>query len=76
MLEEGGTRLTTLGEELPRQMARVRDRIMPAYIDIGNAGVPALTMMRADLDRAAKALAEGDVTAMIVACKSLSEYSL
>jgi hypothetical protein len=68
--------MTTLGEELPRQMSRVRDKIMPAYIEIGNAGVPALTMMRRDLDRAAKALAEGDVTAMMAACKSLSEYSL
>lgn len=68
--------MTTLGEELPKQMARVRDEIMPAYQSIGPAGGIALAMMRADLDKAAKAMAEGDLPAMIVACKSLSEYSL
>ena len=64
----------TLGDALPREMARVRDRVMPAYVEIGTAGMFALTMMRADLDRAAKAMAEGDVVEMIRVYQSLKEY--
>jgi hypothetical protein len=55
----------TLATELPRQMARVREEVMPAYLEIGPIGIFALTMMRHALDMAAKALAEGDVVAMI-----------
>jgi hypothetical protein len=65
----------TLGEALPREMARVRDHVMPAYIEIGAPGRFALAMMRADLDAAAKALAEGDVIAMVQAYESLKGYS-
>lgn len=65
----------SLGEALPREMARVRDQVMPAYIEIGAPGIFALTMMRADLDRAAKALAEGDVAEMIRAYESLRNYT-
>lgn len=68
--------MSSLGEDLPKQMARVRDKIMPAYQSIGPAGSYALAMMCADLDRAAKAMAEGDLPGMIVAYKSLSEYEL
>ena len=49
--------MATLADELPKQMARVRDEIMPAYAEIGKAGTFALTCMRADLDLAAKAMA-------------------
>lgn len=66
--------IDTLGDALPREMARVRDEVMPAYQACGNAGVFALTMMRRDLDAAAKALAEGDVVAMLRAYQSLKEY--
>lgn len=65
----------TLGEALPREMARVRDKVMPVYIECGPAGAFALAMMRADLDRAARALAEGDVVTMIDVYQSLKEYS-
>lgn len=65
----------SLGEALPAEMARVRDKIMPAYIEIGPAGIFALTMMRADLDAAAKALAEGDVVAMLRVYESLKGYT-
>lgn len=61
----------TLGDALPREMARVRDKVMPAYQSIGPAGAFALTMMRAHLDDAAKALADGDVVAMIRCYESL-----
>lgn len=66
--------MATLGEELPRQMARVRDEVMPAYQAIGPAGAFALGFMRADLDRAAKAMAEGDTVEMLRVCQKLREY--
>jgi hypothetical protein len=65
----------TLGTALPKEMARVRDEVMPAYIEIGQSGIFALTMMRADLDRAAKAMIEGDVIEMLRAYESLKGYS-
>lgn len=64
----------TLGDALPREMARIRDVVMPEYQSIGPAGGFALAFMRRDLDLAAKALAEGDVVAMISALKALQEY--
>ena len=63
----------TLGEALPREMARVRDKVMPAYVEIGPAGAFGLAMMRRDLDEAARALAEGDVVAMVRVYQSLKE---
>lgn len=66
----------TLGDALPKEMARIRDVVMPAYQGIGEAGAFALMFMRRDLDLAAKALAEGDVVAMIGAYKALQEYKL
>lgn len=64
----------TLGGALPREMARVRDEVMPAYQAIGSAGTFALLMMRHDLDRAAKAMAEGDTVAMMRAYEALKGY--
>jgi hypothetical protein len=68
------TEPASLGEALPKEMARVRDHVMPAYIAIGPVGAFALAMMRADLDKAAKAMAEGDLPAMIAAYQSLKDY--
>lgn len=68
--------MNTLGDELPKEMARVRDEVMPAYIEIGAPGRIALAMMRADLDRAAKAMAEGDLGEMIRACENLRGYTV
>lgn len=67
--------IDTLGEALPREMARVRDEVMPAYREIGMAGTFALTMMRNDLDEAARAMAAGDLPAMIRAYESLKGYN-
>lgn len=64
----------SLGEALPREMARVRDEVMPMYRDIGVPGLPALTLMRLSLDAAAKAMAEGDVVAMIRCYQDLKGY--
>ena len=60
----------TLGEALPAEMARVRDEVLPIY-DAIPAGRFAATMMRMDLDRATKALAEGDVVEMMRAYVAL-----
>lgn len=66
----------TLGDDLPKEMARVRDEVMPAYADplLKGAGTFALQMMRRDLDRAARAMAEGDLPEMIAAYAALKEY--
>lgn len=66
----------SLGEALPKEMARIRDVVMPAYQEIGPAGAFALSFMRRDLDLAAEALAEGDVVAMIAIYQDLKAYSL
>ena len=65
---------TSLGHELPKEMARVRDVVMPQYAAIGPSAAFALAFMRQDLDAAAKALAEGDVIAMIRVYQKLKEY--
>lgn len=65
----------TLGDALPKEMARVRDEIMPAYIEIGPAGAFALACMRRDLDAAARAMALGDVVAMLRAHEALKGYT-
>lgn len=64
----------TLGEALPKEMARIRDEVMPIYLSIGPPGSVALFLMRNDLDAAARAMAEGDVVAMLRVYKSLKEY--
>lgn len=46
----------TLGEALPKEISRVRE-LLPLYDRIPT-GIFAATMMRSDLDRAVKALAE------------------
>jgi hypothetical protein len=66
----------TLGDALPREMARVRDEVLPAYVAVGAPGEIAATLMRHDLDMAAKALAAGDIPAMIAYYQSLKEWGL
>lgn len=65
----------TLGDALPREMARVRDEVMPAYMEIGAAGAMALMLMRRSLDQAAQALAQGNVVAMLAAYTDLTGYN-
>ena len=64
----------SLGEELPKEMARVRDHLMPIYLSIGLPGSFAVAGTRADLDRAAKAMIEGDTVEMIRVYQSLKEW--
>jgi hypothetical protein len=68
--------METLGDALPREMARVRDKVMPAYLAIGIAGAPALAVMRDELDRATTALAQGDVIEMLQLYESLKGWSV
>ena len=63
----------TLGTALPKEMARVRDELLPIYDSIPT-GVFAATMMRADLDRAAKAMVEGDTVEMLRIYEALKGY--
>lgn len=65
--------MSTLGEDLPKEMARVRDDVLPHFIAIGPAGMIGASFIRADLDRAAKAMAEGDLAGMISAYQALKE---
>lgn len=64
----------TLGTELPKLMSKVRDEILPMYLEIGPAGAFAALMMRRDLDAAQRAMMEGDVVAMLRAYESLRGY--
>ncbi len=68
--------METLGTSLPKEMARVRDVVMPPYVEIGPAGALALSLMRADLDAAAKAMAEGDLAEMIRTHEALKGWHL
>ncbi len=61
----------SLGTALPKEMARVRDEVLPEYLAIGPAGQIAVAIMRANLDLAAKALAQGDVVEMLRAYEAL-----
>jgi hypothetical protein len=65
--------MMTLGDALPLEMARVRDELIPAYRSIGPSGAWGLLMLRASLDNAAKAMASGDIVAMMRAYKDLKE---
>ena len=67
--------MESLGTALPKEMTRVRDVVLPEYLAIPT-GVFAATMMRTDLDRAATALAEGDVIEMLRVYESLKGYTL
>lgn len=69
----------TLGDALPREMARVRDEVLPQFLSLrGMPNVivePQIAMIRAELDRATRALAEGDVVTMLLCYESLKGYS-
>lgn len=64
----------SLGDALPREMARVRDEVMPLYREIGDPGRFALALMALDLDAAARAMVEGDVVEMLRRYESLKGY--
>lgn len=66
--------MKTLGNALPDEIARVTE-ILGHYQQIGPAGAFGVMMLKASLDRATRALASGDIGAMIVCMNDLKEYS-
>jgi hypothetical protein len=54
-------------------MARVRDKVIPVYEECGPGGMFAIALMKRDLDEAARALAEGDVVAMMRVYQALKD---
>lgn len=68
--------MNTLGDELPKEQARVRALIVQ-YRDpiLHGAGEIAARMMEASLQAADKAVISGDVVAMISAHKDLQGYT-
>ena len=74
--EENRTKALSLGEALPLEIARVRDVIMPPYLAIGVAGRAALALMRAELDKASRAMISGDVVEMARAYHSLTQFTV
>lgn len=64
----------TLGDALPREMARVRE-LIPLY-DAVPMGFLAAGMMRQSLDAAARAMAGGDLVAMIRCHEDLKGYDV
>jgi hypothetical protein len=65
--------MRTLGAELPREISRCID-VLKTYQDLpGGAGVFGAILIRADIDEALRAQAEGDVVAMLRAYKKLTE---
>ena len=67
--------MTSLAEALPKEIARVRDEVLPAYLEIGVAGTFAATMIRQTLDKASKVMIEGDVVTMIQVYEELKEIN-
>ena len=65
-------RIDTLGDALPREMARVRE-VLKAYHEIGPAGAFGAAMIEAELRAADQASVQGDVVAMLRAYQSLKE---
>ena len=64
------TDIRTLGSELPKQQARVRELLI-AYRGIGLGGVIGAAMLEQVLKKADKAAISGDVAAMIVSYNEL-----
>lgn len=64
--------MASVGEELPKEMARVRDHVLPHYDEIPEGKIGAM-LIRRDLDVATKALAEGDIVQIIRSYEALKE---
>ena len=70
------TEFNTLADALPDLMAKVRDVVIPAYEEVAKvAPMTKLTIaaIKAELDQAARALASGDVVAMLKAHAALKD---
>lgn len=65
--------MTTLGESLPQEIDRVTG-LIPIYASVGPSSAIAIAMMRVAIKKAATAMAEGDLAAMIVAHEDLKGF--
>jgi len=66
--------MASLGEELPKEMARVRT-VLGHYKEIGSAGIFGAMMIEQALQRADQAAISGDVVAMIRCYEELKSFS-
>lgn len=64
----------TLGDALPDEIKRVTN-LIPIYVECGPAAAFAVAMMKVSLDRAIRALAEGDVIEMMESLADLRGHS-
>lgn len=62
--------METLGDALPKEMARVRE-VLGHYKEIGPAGAFGAAMIEQDLRAADKAVMSGDLVAMLRAYETL-----
>ena len=68
--------IDTLGDALPREIARVRDEVLPVYISLGFEGLFGRTLMRMALDEASAAMIAGDTIGMIRSYEKLKGFEL
>lgn len=54
----------------------LRNEYIPAYEEIGPAGIFATTMMRMAITRAEEAIATGDTVGMVASLQELREFKL
>ena len=66
--------MSSLGEELPKEQARVRE-LIGLYREIGPAGTLAIHLMESTLQRADQAVMSGDVIAMIQCYEDLKGFT-
>jgi hypothetical protein len=62
----------TLADALPKELARNRT-LLGHYLEIGPAGAFGAAFIKHDISEGEKALASGDVIAMLRACAKLKE---
>jgi hypothetical protein len=55
------------------QINRCKEDLLPAYDEIGSAGIFGATMIRATIAKAEKALGEGDTLEMLACYKELED---
>jgi hypothetical protein len=66
--------MSSLAEELPKEIERCQE-LLEAYKEIGQAGVFAVTCIKADIKEGLAALASGDVIRMLKAYETLKGCS-
>lgn len=66
--------METLADALPKECARVRV-VLGHYKEIGPSGMFAAAFIEQDLQRADKAMASGDLVAMLMAYNTLKEIT-